>query len=225
MIWVWFKGLSVLFSSVMLIGCMQTAYAPMHRVAKQETILERQVTFRITDAFYDTAPNCAAVMVKGNTRSNITRAVEGAVERHLATRLRRVISPASLNLAQTRLAIDMNTENDRRVFTYQTKCAALVEIELIRVYDDYLVLWAQRRLNLRLTMTRLSDGKLLWQAQHTAGRADGGFPISIIDLPLSAARAVWVSQDPEIFDSIADDAARRMMKTLPDLRGHALCCP
>ena len=85
--------------------------------------------------------------------------------------------------------------------------------------DVYLVLWAQRGLSLRLTMTRLSDEKLLWEARHTAVRADGGLPISIIDLPLSAARAVWVNRDPEMFASIAEDAVRRMMRTLPSLRG------
>ena len=158
-------------------------------------------------------------MTTGKRRIGVSDALEEAVERHLVTRLLRVIGTSQLRLVETQLGIDMKTKADRRVFYRQARCETVVEIELIEMQDVYLVLWAQRGLSLRLTMTRVSDEKLLWEARHTAVRADGGLPISIIDLPLSAARAVWVNRDPEMFASIAEDAVRRMMRTLPSLRG------
>jgi hypothetical protein len=144
--------------------------------------------------------------------------VERAVERNLAMRLPRVIGGARLRRAETALGIDMGTESGRLVFGRQMRCEALLDIRLSRVQDDYMVLWAQRGLTIDLTLSRIADGKLLWRARHAAGRADGGLPISLIDLPVSAARAGIMTKDPEMFASIADDAARRMMKTLPDVR-------
>ena len=94
-----------------------------------------------------------------------------------------------------------------------------MEIHLSQVQDDYIVLWARRGLTIGLTLRRIADGTVLWQARHSAGRGDGGLPISIIDLPFSAVRAGMVTKDPEMFASIADDAVRRMIKTLPDIRG------
>ena len=204
-------------------GCLQTSYRPLNQPAAQtaepNSFFERRVDYRLTDAFYTTVPSCAAIMTRAPAPRGIARLVEDAVERHLATRLPRVIGAARLHRVESTLGIDMKAAPDRRVFARQARCEALVEIHLAQVQDDYMVLWAHRGLTIGLTMTRIADGRVLWQARHSAGRADGGLPISIIDLPLSAARAVMVTGDPEMFASIAADAARRMMKTLPDIRG------
>ena len=206
-------------------GCLQTTYRPFHQLAEQkaepDSYFERRVDYRLADAFYTTAPSCGAIVTKGSAPRAIARLVEDAVQRHLAMRLPRVIGAARLRRFETTLGIDMKSASDRRVFARQARCDALIEIHLARVQDDYMVLWAQRGLTIGLTMSRIADGTVLWQARHSAGRADGGLPISIIDLPISVARAVMVTNDPEMFASIADDAARRMIKTLPDIRdGH-----
>ena len=207
-------------------GCLQTSYRPLHQPlnlqatpkAESEPFLERRVDYRLADSFYTAAPRCAAILTRTPASRAITRLVENAVERQLAMRLSRVIGADRLHRIEASLGIDMKVKGDRRVFARQARCDTLVEIHLTNVQDDYMVLWAQRRLTISLTMRWIADGTVLWQARHAAGRADGGLPISIIDLPVSAARAVMVSNDPEMFASIADDAARRMMRTLPDIR-------
>jgi hypothetical protein len=45
-----------------------------------------------------------------------------------------------------------------------------------------------------------------------------GLPFSPLSLSVSIARAARVRCGPEFFHSIADDAARRMKRTLPDTR-------
>ena len=221
------RSFRLLFLVVLLVpafagGCLRTTYQPLYQPGAQKaephSFLERRVGYRLSDAFYTTAPSCAAIVTKAPAPRAIARLVEDAVERHLATRLPRVIGAARLRRFETSLGIDMKAAPDRRVFARQARCEALVEIHLAQVQDDYMVLWAQRSLTISLTMSRIADGTVLWQARHSAGRADGGLPISIIDLPVSAARAVMVTNDPEMFASIADDAARRMIKTLPDIR-------
>ena len=206
-------------------GCLQTTYRPYSHSDMQKhdsgSILERRVDYRLTDAFYTTAPSCAAILINGSTHRAVGGLVEEAVERHLATRLPRVIGGARLRRLGATLGIDMKAASDRRVFARQARCDVLVEIDLTQVQDDYMVLWAQRGLTISLTMRQITNGKILWQARHEASRADGGLPISIIDLPVSVVRASIVSKDPEMFASIADDAVRRMLKTLPDIRGGA----
>ena len=204
-------------------GCLQTNYRPMPdsggQGAAEGSLFERRVDYRLSEAYFTTAPRCAAIVASTKAPHAISRVVEQAVERNLALRLPRVIGGARLRRAETALGIDMATESGRLVFARRMRCETLLDIRLSRVQDDYMVLWAQRGLTVSLTLSRIADGELLWQARHAADRADGGLPISLIDLPISAARAGIVTKDAEMFASIADDAVRRMMKTLPDVRG------
>lgn len=213
--------LSILLLTV-LNGCLQTTYRRMGSTPEPEEWHERQVVYRISPSFHATAPDCAALRTGTPVPRRFRHMVEQSVERHLATRLQRVIGPARLRHAEARLGIDMNVASDRRVFARQTRCRALVEIALHEISDDYLVLWAQRGISMTLTMTRIADGKILWSARHRASRSDGGVPLTLLSLPFSAARAVRFKSDPELFASIADDAVRRMMKTLPDTRGMGI---
>ena len=92
-----------------------------------------------------------------------------------------------------------------------------------QVENDYMVLWTNRAVGISLRLIRASDGKFLWQARHKASRSNGGLPFSPLSLPVSIARVARVKDYLEIFHSIADDAVRRMMRTLPDTkRDHAL---
>ena len=215
-------NLVVLLVPAFAAGCLQTTYRPFQHSGTQKaeaaSLFERRVDYRLSDAFFTTAPSCAAIVTRAPAPRAIARLVEDAVEGHLARRLPRLVGAARLRRLETTLGIDMQVASDRRVFARQARGDALVEIHLARVQDDYMVLWAHRGLTIGLTMSRIADGAVLWQARHSAGRADGGLPISIIDLPISAARAVMVTNDSEMFASIADDAVRRMIKTLPDIR-------
>ncbi len=200
-------------------GCAQTTYTGMDKKESATPILERRVAFQMKQAFFHNPPSCAAVVSKSaKVPATIRRAVEESVERHLATKFRRAIGGAPTRRIADRIAIDLDHPGDRRVFAKQTKCDGLVEIRLDAVEDDYMVLWTNRAVGISLRLIRASDQKLLWQARHKAGRGDGGLPFSPLSLPVSITRAARVKGDAEIFYSIADDAVRRMMRTLPDTR-------
>jgi len=205
-------------------GCAQTTYTGMDEKKPATPMLERRVAFQIKQAFFHNPPHCAIVVSKpAKVPPAIQRAVEESVERHLATKFQRAIGGAPARKIATRIAVDLSHAEDRRVFARQTKCAGIVEVRLDAVEDDYMVLWTNRAVGISLRLIRASDGTLLWQARHKAGRGDGGLPFSPLSLPVSIARAARVKSDPEIFHSIADDAVRRMMRTLPDTRpDHAL---
>ncbi len=205
-------------------GCTQTTYTGMDEKDPATPMLERRVAFQMKPAFFHRPPSCAAVVsTSAKVPAVIRRAVEESVERHLATKFQRAIGGGPSRRIATRIAVDLDHAEDRKIFARQTKCGGIVEVRLDAVEDDYMVLWTNRTVGISLRLIRASDGVLLWQAQHKAGRGDGGLPFSPLSLPVSIARAARIKGDPEIFHSIADDAVRRMMRTLPDMRrDHAL---
>ncbi|NKB21515.1 MAG: hypothetical protein GKS01_13560 [Alphaproteobacteria bacterium] len=214
-------GLFSIVVAASLSGCARTTYTGMHEKEQATPMLERRVAFQMKQAFFHNPPSCATIVSNSiKAPAIIRRAVEESVERHLATKFKRAIGGAAARNIAARIAVDLKHPGDRRVFARQTKCGGFIEVRLDTVEDDYMVLWTNRAVGISLRLIRATDEKLLWQARHKAGRGDGGLPFSPLSLPVSIARAARVKGDPEIFHSIADDAVRRMMRTLPDTR-HA----
>ncbi len=202
-------------------GCLQTTYRDAGSTDDPPTMFERRVSYRLAPLFWSTAPRCAMVVTVGSAPRGINEIVEQAVERHLAQRVARTIGARARREAEEKLALDIREAGDRRRLARRLDCEAIMEIRPQEIGDDYAVLWARRSIGLTLTLRQASDDALLWTATHTASRSDGGLPLSLFSLPISAARAAVVSADSELFASITDDAIRRMMRTLPDTRSAA----
>lgn len=211
--------LTVVLASLALGACLQTRYQDIRGEQQELSALERRVFYRLDRAYLRRAPGCAVIMtVTGKLPKSIRRPVESAVERHLGIRLDRVIGARRTRTMERRLALDLTSRSGRRALARQMRCAAVLEIQLHNIADDYYLFWAERGIELTLTLLDAEDGRELWTARHRARRADGGLPISFLALPFSIVRAARVKSDPELYDSIADDAARRLLATLPDIR-------
>ncbi len=208
-----------LAAAVLLGACAETTYRAYDAPDDPAPMVERRVQFHLSRSYYRTAPLCAALQfAPENAPPEIRRVVTDAVERHLATRLSRVMGRTVTRRAERRLALDLSHGGDLALFARRTGCEALVRVRLHGVTDDYFVIWSRRGIALSLEMVRSRDGGMLWKARHRAGRADGGLPFELLSLPFTLVRAARLKGDREVFDSIADDAVRRMMRTLPDLR-------
>lgn len=206
--------------ALMLASCARTAYRSIDDHGQAAALVERRVTYHLSRSFYRAPPRCATIAEAAPGDAAIVRAVGGAVERHLAIRLPRVIGSRQAARKARRLGVDLADGRDRRVFARQTACDALVTVRLHGVADDYALVWSRRAIGITLEMTRVADGRRLWIARHRAERSDGGVPLSLLSLPFTAYRASRLKGDDEAFQSIADDAVRRMMATLPDVRGR-----
>ncbi len=222
-------GLAVAFSlsaTMLLTACARTTYHGYEAPDDSAALFERRVQFHLSSAYFRTPPRCVAIRTAPAAApaaipATVRRAVAGAVERHLAMRLVRVMGPARTRRAASRLGLDPDNPADRRVFARLTGCDAMIRVRIENLSDDYFLVWSRRAISISLEMIRSEDGGLLWKARHRAWRDDGGVPFSLFSAPFAAIRAARLSGDEEAFESIADDAIRRMTATLPDLRAMA----
>ena len=148
--------------------------------------------------------------------------IDRAVERHLAVRFDRVLAGARRDRVARDLALDLAIDSDLEYFARQTGCGHALRVTPFGGGSAYAVVWAERRIGLDLVLHRIGDSNFrLWWARHAASEGDGGLPIS----PLSAAgamvRAARVAGDAGQALSLLDDVLRRIMASLPDVRGFA----
>jgi hypothetical protein len=208
----------LLCAASLLAGCVQTTYTAHDGKPEQWSPFERQVRYRLESIYYADPPTCAFVLPAIRTSDAAVAAlVEPAIARHLSQKVPSVIGPMARDRLTRQNAVDLNHDGDRRHFARQTKCPAYLAWRLLHRGDDYVIVWAQRRIGLELKLIRASDESLLWQASHTALRWHGGLPISPASAVFAAADAARLQLDRDVLPSLIDDALRRMFVTLPEL--------
>ena len=62
------------------------------------------------------------------------------------------------------------------------------------------------------------DGFVVWRARHAATRSEGGLPTSFLSAAVNMFAAGAQHADPDVRLSVADDAVRRIVVSLPDTR-------
>ncbi|MEQ9639599.1 MAG: hypothetical protein RIM84_06190 [Alphaproteobacteria bacterium] len=192
-----------------------TSYQPYEAPAAEPW--QRQVRYEVNDALLRQAPACAVIAPPAADSGALGRAVEAALGRGLTQRVTRVIQPRARDRMLRELALDLGDARSRRWFAGATGCRAVLDWSLTRDEDAFVVVWAHRAIGVQVALTG-PDGAALWRARHDAWRGDGGLPLGPVGALTSAAAAARLNQDPELIDSMADDLARRLFATLPDMR-------
>ena len=212
------RNLSLISMFFILSGCMVTTYTPVNSIQpykKQNALLSQDVIFRISDDLYKEAPNCVIIWP---TQAPKMPKVEAAVARYASERFARVIGPKLRERNVRKWAFDLRTRADRQAFSRNVKCPFGIDINTARRNRDYFVVWSQQRLLLVLALKEIGQKKTLWSAHHIAKRSGGGIPLSPISIAINAAEAGFHQTDNDVAASLIDDAVRRMIVTLPDLR-------
>lgn len=192
-----------------------TSYRPYTAPAAEPW--QRQVRYEVSDRLLREAPACAVIAPPAAGTGAIGQAVEAALGRALTQRLPRVIQPRKRDRLLRELALDLHDASNRRWFAGATGCGAVLDWSLTRDDDTFVVVWADRTIGVEAALTG-PDGATLWRARHDAWRGDGGLPLGPVGALTSAAAATRLREDPELVDSMADDLARRLFATLPDMR-------
>ena len=210
----------LLLAGLLLAACQSTTYRPVTRhEAPTASPMDRRVDFHVDKELYRDPPDCVVVLpTKGIDDPGLARRIAAAYGRRLAGRVDRVILPQQRRRLARASALDLEHEADLRRFAALQRCAFHARAVNGRMSDSYMVVWSEKRIGFTLSLSRTSDEKALWWASHTARRGDGGLPMSPLSLLGSAAVAGSFHADEEIVDSLIDDALRRMIRTLPDMR-------
>lgn len=213
------KRILPLLLSVTLSACMATTYEPITDQAYETNALERKVEFKVSDALYDHMPDCVVVWPLGEggkQAQNIM--IESAIARHLSGKVERVIGPRQRDKLARASAFDLVNSRDRQSFARAQRCSYGVTAQAAQAGTDYLVVWAQHQVGLDLSLSHTESSTELWRARHVGRRGHGGLPLSPISVGLNMFEAGSSSTDEGQLPSLVDDALRRMMVTLPDLR-------
>jgi len=170
-------------------------------------------------AFYRTDPQCVLVQPDpGSEQTAAGTALEAALARQLSSRFNRVIGAGEQRRVARTLALDPASATDMRRTARRSGCPAILYWSLTADEHDKTPLWSRREISVTASLRRSDDDVELWRGQHAVRRASGDPPLSLFSLPLAAYKAAKFDRSPELAASMADDLARGLFVSLPDLR-------
>ncbi len=205
--------------TVSLSACMQTTYRSTDQSRADLETFGRRVEFLVSKEFYRDPPDCVVVLrSSGLARTNHRRMIERAAARHLSGKFKQVMGPDERDVLLRRLALDLNHGGDRNRFAKMQRCRHFARLEIRNIEENYAFIWSHRRVDLAMAIYSVAGEKPLWRAAHSAGRGDGGLPLSPLSLGAAAISAGRMHGDRDVLPSIIEDAFRRMLVTLPDVR-------
>jgi hypothetical protein len=220
-------ALAVALIGVMVVlACTEICYiehgngADMDRETDDSSDFTRQVDFHFGRGFYETPPACVMglpIHLKG-IHQKTASIVEDAVNRHAMARFDKTITARHVNYISRKRAFDPTHKGDLKRLGRSLRCEAQLEIKTVGLEDFYAVIWTDLSVVIQLTLVRRRDGAILWRGKHKARRADGGLPISLFGAGAGTFLAGKLASDPDVLPSMVDDAVRRVMVSLPDIR-------
>lgn len=183
------------------------------------------IDHRLADSFVVDPPSCV-FMPPPRDRAGMPvsgRQIDRAVERFLAVRFDRVLAGFRRDRLARRLALDLTDDRDIEIFARRADCGHVLRVTPHGGGSTYAVVWAERRIGLDLALYRVGNpDRPLWWARHAGSEGDGGLPISPLSVAGAMVRAARTAGDTDQAFSLLDDVLRRIMKSLPDVRGFAM---
>ena len=211
---------AMLVVTFVLSGCANaTVYRQSPASEDHAAPIAREVRFELRRTFYEDAPACVVVLpTVGAAPPELKKSLARSLARYLTLKVPRVVTPTVLSRLARKQAIDLDSETGWRMLAMMISCPHAVQAEIQEVSDLFVGVWAQKQLTVELRLMRAKDGAVLWDAGHSVARGDGGLPLSPLSLGVGFFKAASHSRDAEVMLSMLDDALRRMMVTLPDIR-------
>jgi hypothetical protein len=210
--------LLVLF--IALEACNTTHVAPYRNQASAEGDIvpyARVVEVELDRQFFRDQPDCVLVIpMPGAPHSApFSELMEKYFALHLGFRFGRVVHGFERDRMAAKAGLDLTVRDDRIRFHERVTCGFEVEFRLIQAHAVFALVWAQLSLGLEARLSRARDGRVLWQARHTATRSDGGIVVSPLGALTSAVEAVALASDRDQLVSLVADVTRRLTATLP----------
>ena len=204
-----------------LSACAGTSYVTYNSATQvPESSLTSTVAYEVTPAFYRSPPECVVIRPFGNESmtTGVGHAIERALARYLYEKVDRVVGPRERDQAANRLGVDARSTDGMEYILRHFRCDFVVRSTPIGNNGVYAVVWAQARVGLQVQLEHERRGTVLWRARHIATQSEGGFPLSPVGVVVNAFWAAQFKSDQEKFDTLVDDATRRILRTFPDVK-------
>lgn len=215
----WFRPCAAVIAALAMLGCAETQYRPYgdNDSTAADPLVARQVFYKVEQSFYDTPPECVVVLMPEGPRDAAVL-LEEAIARHLTGRIRRVIGPGQRRRDERHLAFDTDDESDLRRYAQAIKCPTLLRSRITEAENGSALVWSGRRFGASLELVNADSDIVLWRAAHSTNRSEGGVPLSPLSFPSNIFAALRFQQDVDQLPSMVEDAVRRMVVTLPDIK-------
>ncbi len=201
-------------------ACIPTKVKPVETDAQGEMqASDRTVLYHVSPAYFQNAPDCAIIApMQDSGPAELTRFVGETVARQLTGKLERVITPLRRDRLARENGYDLSNPTDLKSFARSQRCAFHVTVDLQGSGDQFAVIWSDKHVGVKMELLKTRTDEVLWRGAHVARRGDGGVPFSPLSILANAAKAASFSSDKGLVYSIANDAVRRILTTLPDIR-------
>ena len=216
-----FRLALVIATLVPLGACAGTSYVSYNNGTEvPESDLSRTVANEVTPEFHRSPPDCVVVRPFGEEgkTTGVGHPVERALTRYLYEKVDRVVGPRERDDAANRLGVDARSTDGMEHILRHFRCDYAVRSAPIGDHGVYALVWAQARVGLQVQLEHGRRGTVMWRARHVATRSDGGLPFSPVAVVVNAFRAARFQGDHEEFDTLIDDAARRILRTFPRVK-------
>ncbi len=212
---------SVFAAMMLLSSCQSVSYVDYNSAPEvTDTSLSRSVAYEVTPAFELSPPNCVVVLPFGGKEMSSGRghAVERALARYLFEKVDHVVGPLARDHVAEVQGIDARSSDGMELLLRHFRCDYVIRSTPVGDNGVYALVWAQARVGLQVQLEHGRRGTVLWRARHVATRSDGGLPLSPLGVAANMFWAARFQSDREEYKTLTDDAARRIMRTFPNVR-------
>lgn len=177
-------------------------------------MLDSGLRHQTSNRFYELMPDCVAVLPMQAGRDNL---LPRSLARYLSEKFDRIIGPDDTARISRDQVLNLDHDEDRARFSRRTDCNSFLTVTPAGTESVYILAWSLERMGAIASLVD-RDGAPLWQAAFVTARARGGISLDPLGMLSHAATATWAHQDQGKFASMADDVARRLVSTLPDMK-------
>lgn len=212
--------ISLFLAALCCAACTRTEYVELGTEETDLIAPLRHVGVKIDPAYTYNFPDCTIVL-KPEARTALQALqpfVEETLARHLSRKMSRVIDANERELLARQNSLDLRHETDQAELANLSGCDTLLTSRIVGTGATSALVWSQIQVGIEAQMIRPLDEKIIWRARHIADRSKGGLPFSPLSAVMDAFSSLNFLSDPDVVESVIDDAIRRIVQSIPDGR-------
>lgn len=206
-------GLTVLALGISACGTRYTDQSVKPNVdTYKNDLITPSVGYKLNTKAWTPEPNCVIVMPLNTPQfdSKQNSIVRRGLYAHLAPKGYRTPKMSDVDALIARKSnIKINEISEA------LQCNYIMSGEITEFNKEFFIVYSEVNIGAKVNLKRVSDQKILWEANYTASLKDGGLPLS----PLAATSSVFMAgknlADEQTLRAV-DDLSRHLMNTLPD---------